>query len=136
MSKTLFSFDNATIETRDKKILHSVTWTLNRGDAWLLTGGNGSGKSALAASLAGQLDILQKGSEPVAETTRPRTSLASFEEAARLIREERYRDDSDFVEGGVDPGRTPADILELDNPEQHPAVIQCGITRILHRGLK
>lgn len=136
MSKTLFSFDNATIETRDKKILHGVTWTLNRGDAWLLTGGNGSGKSALAASLAGQLDILQQGSEPVADTTLPRTTLASFEEAARLIREERYRDDSDFVEGGVDPGRTPADILELDNPEQHPAVIQCGITKILHRGLK
>ncbi len=136
MNKKMFSFDNATVEIREKKILCGITWTLHKGEAWLLTGGNGSGKSALAASLVGQLDILQNGNEPLPEHALPRTALASFEEAARLIREERARDDSDFVEGGVDPGRTPADILQLDNPEQHPAVIRCGITGILRRGIK
>lgn len=136
MSKVLFSFDDATIESRYKTILYGITWTLHRGASWLLTGGNGSGKSALAASLAGQLDILQQGSNTVPETAIPRTALASFEEAARLICEERDHDDSDFVEGGVDPGRTPADLLQIERPEQHPVVIQCGITKILHRGLK
>lgn len=136
MSKEIFAFNNATIETRDKKILCDITWSIHRGDTWLLTGGNGSGKSALAASLTGQLDILQNGQNPVPAAALPRTALASFEEATRIIREEREHDDSDYVEGGIDPGRTPADILQLDNPEIHPAVIRCGISGILHRGLK
>ena len=64
-------------------------------------------------------------------------ALVSFESASRLIEEERSRDDSDFVEGGVDPGRTVRNfIYDGESIEDIGTVQLCGITQILDRGLK
>jgi molybdate transport system ATP-binding protein len=37
----------------DKKVLQDVSWTVNKGDKWLLSGHNGSGKSTLLSLLTG-----------------------------------------------------------------------------------
>ncbi len=54
--------------------------------------------------------------------------------------EERKNDDSEFVEGGIDVGRTVSkylsEVVKSTDFENHPLVKLCGITHILKRGLK
>lgn len=137
------------IENDGAVILPSVNWTAGAGETWLITGPNGSGKSSLAAALAGQLDIRPERNGLYSNEFARSTHLVSFESAAALMEEERRRDDSDFIEGGVDPGRSPrryiSEILPAGDRaeypdgrdlERHPAVVLCGIAPVLDRGLK
>jgi len=49
----LISFNNVSISYGDKKILNNITWTVNPGDFWQLSGTNGSGKSTLLSMITG-----------------------------------------------------------------------------------
>ncbi|MDR3312327.1 MAG: ATP-binding cassette domain-containing protein [Spirochaetaceae bacterium] len=98
-------------------------------DLWLITGASGGGKEAFVRLLA---------------ETIPDCALVSLEAAASLIEEERRQDDSDYVEGGVDIGRTVRRYLAEIFPESgagatldgHPQAARWGITPILDRGIK
>ncbi len=140
---------NCNIEKRGNPLIKELSWCMKTGEAWLITGPNGGGKSALAAGLAGQLDILPQPGGNYSNIFAETISLVSFETAAALIEEERKRDDSDFIEGGIDPGRTTrsfiAEILPFSeingspngrDLENHQVVLLCGISSILDRGLK
>ena len=80
------------------------------------------------------------------------TEIVSLERAAKIIQEERDNDESDYVEGGVDIGRTarmfiaqslwpdikkgkplPPEAQEFDN---RPEIELTGIKKIIDRGLK
>lgn len=137
------------IENDGSVIIPSITWTCGDGETWLVTGANGSGKSSLAAALAGELDIVPSPGGLYSNPFGKSSYLVSFEAAAALIEEERKRDDSEFVEGGVDPGRTPrrfiAEVLNATDRaaypdgrylESHPAVSLCAVAPVLDRGLK
>lgn len=94
--------------------------------AWLITGKAGSGKEDFFLSLQSA-----------------KTVLVSLEVASCLIEEERKNDDSEFIEGGVDIGRTAgsyiAEVLHDKKSFQlkdSPEVQLCGIQPILNRGLK
>lgn len=133
---------NCTVSAQEQVILEGVHLAIHAGQTWLVTGPNGSGKSALGAALAGRL-ALTPGPEGLYQAPSS-TALVSFEEAARLIAEDRASDDSEFTEGGIDIGRTPRRLLQTafntaqppKTLETHPAVIDCGIVSILDRGLK
>ena len=140
---------DCSIRRGNEAIIGSVTWDMGSTGNWLVTGPNGSGKSVLVSALAGLFDIVPSESGSYHADGGDSTAIVSFETASALIEEERRRDDSDFVEGGVDPGRTPRSfIMETmyfaDAPkypegaglESHPAVALCGIAPILDRGLK
>ena len=74
--------------------LHDVSWEIKPGQHWLITGGNGSGKSALAAVLAGEGDV-QSGTL----TGLPaRVALVSYERQAELIAAELRKDDADILD--------------------------------------
>ena len=68
--------------------------------------------------------------------------IVSLEKAAALIEEERNRDESEYIEGGVDIGRTGRVFICEDCPENasrlesFPQVKLCGVEKILDRGLK
>jgi len=130
-------------------ILRDVTWDSGEHGHWLVTGSNGAGKSVFAAALAGEFDIIPRAAGESSLLAPASVSLVSFETAAALIEEERKRDDSDFVDGGVDPGRTPRKLImetisrsdSATSPdgfdlESHPAVTLFAIEPILDRGLK
>ena len=140
---------DCSIRRGNAAIINSVSWDTGSAGNWLVTGPNGSGKSVFVSALAGLYDIVPSESGMYDAGEGGSIAIVSFETASALIEEERRRDDSDFVEGGVDPGRTPRSfIMETmyfaDAPkypggaglESHPAVALCGIAPILDRGLK
>ena len=49
----LIQFKNVSISYGDKKILDNISWTINKGDFWQLTGANGSGKSTILSMITG-----------------------------------------------------------------------------------
>jgi len=134
----LIHLEQCTVSSHTNVLLENISWTVLSGETWLLTGSNGSGKSALIAALAGELNLetFSKDKSNLNKRIPTRIARASFEEASRLLKEEREHDDSEFIEGGIDPGRTPAILLNILNPEKNPIVMRCGIVSILNRGLK
>jgi len=133
----------------ETRLLQGLNWHITETDTWAITGVNGSGKSTLAAALAGRFEITPQGDGFYSNSYAPAIALVSFEAAAALIEEERQRDESEFTEGGVDPGRTPRILItealrapdralypKGDNLEAHPTVQACRLGPILDRGLK
>ena len=82
---------------------------MNEGEVWLVIGPNGGGKAdfinALSGGAGGQR-ITPNTDGLFSNIFSDSTELVSLERAARLIQEERENDESDYLEGGVDHGRT------------------------------
>lgn len=151
LSTMLITMKDCAIRDRDRDtaIIKNFSWDMPDKTAWLVTGSNGSGKSVLVSALAGRLDVVPSENGRYANACENSVALVSFETAAELIEAEIRNDDSDFVEGGVDAGRTvreyiaealaPSDTERFPagaNLESHPAVTLCRIAHILDRGIK
>nr|MCR5187764.1 ATP-binding cassette domain-containing protein [Treponema sp.] len=158
MSDTLINIRNCRIENSRQALIAELTWQMEEGQNWLVIGPNGGGKADFVNALAGNLTI---SPNPNAQTEaspsiysnlfQASTEIVSLERAAKIIQEERENDESDYVEGGVDQGRSgrlfitqgfmnikKGDPLppEAQRLEGQPAVKLCGIEKILDRGLK
>ncbi|SEQ02138.1 molybdate transport system ATP-binding protein [Amphritea atlantica] len=86
--------DNLTVNFDDRFQLDEINWQLDDTQHWVITGANGSGKSALAAVLAGAGDTLSGTLEGLP----PKVGLVSFEAQAELIERERKKDDADIMD--------------------------------------
>ena len=75
--------ENLNVNFDERFDLNEINWTIESDQHWVVTGTNGSGKSALAAILAGFGDI-QSGS---VEGVPARVGLVSFEAQAELIKQ-------------------------------------------------
>lgn len=84
---------NATIDFDKRFALKKINWIVTAGQHWLICGNNGSGKSALAATLAGYGDIEEGTISPL-----PKVGLVSFEAQSELIEAERRKDDADIMD--------------------------------------
>lgn len=83
--------------------------TLNAGESWAFVGSNGSGKSALARALAGELPLL-KGER---QCTFSRITRLSFEQLQKLVSDEWQRNNTDMLSPREeDTGRTTAEIVQ------------------------
>lgn len=156
MSRNFITLKNCRIEDSKSVKLENTNWTFNTGEAWLVIGANGSGKANFLKALAGELKIIpdSKFADSLySNFFEQNIEIVSLEKAASLIEEERQNDESEFVEGGVDIGRTgriflaeaickrklkrgeplPDEALRL---ETFPQIKLCGIEKILDRGLK
>lgn len=151
---TLISLVNCDIRNGERTLVPSFSWNLRAGEHWLVTGQAASAKSQFGAALTGALDIVPGEGGRYSNMIGGKTALVSFETAAALMAEERALDDSDFVEGGIDDGRTPrilvakalagatnrfdqgAAISETPDIDHHPAVVDCRLASFLDRGLK
>ena len=158
--------NNCRIENSRGVVLQDVSWEMKDGDSWLVIGPNGGGKADFLKALAGEekivpgisgaCDAANRGLGLAGLPVPSDVELVSLERAARLIQEERENDESEFVEGGVDHGRSGRFFIlqglypalkkgvplssaladEAARLENHPAVKLCGIEKILDRGLK
>lgn len=153
----LITIQNCRIENSKKIIIPNLNWTMNQGERWLIIGPNGGGKADFINALAGNLNLL-----PNPDTNQQIslysnkfancTDIVSLERAAQIIQEEHENDESEYIEGGVDIGRTgrifitegivgkikkgaplPPEAASLDT---NPAVQLTGVQHILDRGLK
>ncbi|MDB5022193.1 MAG: molybdenum transporter ATP-binding protein [Pedobacter sp.] len=52
-SVEMVRLEDVNVTYGDKHVLQNITWTVNKGDKWLLSGHNGSGKSTLLSLLTG-----------------------------------------------------------------------------------
>ena len=80
----------------------------------MITGENGSGKSAIAQALAGGLAVASRSASNGAGNQLPdpaSVALISFERQRDVVFDERYHDDGEFVEGGIDPGTSARDFI-------------------------
>ena len=141
MCKSLITIQNCRIENNRAVLVPEFTWKMNEGEVWLVIGPNGGGKADFLNALDGSLNIVPNTDGLFSDIFSDSTELVSLERAARLIQEERENDESDYLEGGVDHGRsgrvfiTQALKSEV-RLESEPAVKLCGIEKILDRGLK
>lgn len=162
MKNSLISIKNCAVSDSKKKLIHNVDWELKNGEFWLVFGENGGGKAEFLRALCGigpEKFVLncEDNSEYFNDFLDScDCEIVSLEQAAKLIEEERLNDESEFVDGGVDIGRTgrfyiaqkiyetenkkllkneplPAKMQNLENDE---VVKLCGISKILDRGLK
>lgn len=177
MKKKLISINNCRIENSKETLIRNINWTYESGQAWLVIGPNGGGKAEFLNALANEAGIRFVGNEknegdrPLNQSTwkagdRPlnqskssyfssfekSVEIVSLEKAAKIIEEERINDESDYVEGGIDHGRSGRVFISqsLDNSikknsslpefakslEKDPSIKLCGIEKILDRGLK
>ncbi|MBS0969562.1 molybdate ABC transporter ATP-binding protein ModF [Nissabacter archeti] len=120
----------------DTRTLHLPDLRLNAGESWAFVGANGSGKSALARALAGEL--VQLAGSRHSDFTQ--VARLSFEQLQKLVSEEWQRNNTDLLSADEDDtGRTTADIIQENHrdPARCAALAaQFGITPLLGRRFK
>ncbi|KFC02587.1 putative ATP-binding component of an ABC superfamily molybdenum transporter [Trabulsiella guamensis ATCC 49490] len=125
-----------TFRLSDTKTLNIDQLTLRSGDSWAFVGSNGSGKSALARALAGELPLLS-GSR---QSDFARVTRLSFEQLQKLVSDEWQRNNTDLLSPGEDDtGRTTAEIIqdEIHDPQRCALLAErFGITPLLNRRFK
>jgi len=106
----MLSIEQLHFELSNQSSLSIAELFLKQGESLLVLGDNASGKSVLAQILAGEITDYQ-GSVVLTEKF---TSL-SFELEAETLAQDRLNDRSDFMEEGVDNGRTALEVIIDDN---------------------
>ncbi|MCZ6504302.1 MAG: molybdate ABC transporter ATP-binding protein ModF [Gammaproteobacteria bacterium] len=97
----------ATLRFSETFSLIDIKWRIEPGEIWAITGANGSGKSALAAALAGVGELTAGSIHGFPSNV----GVVSLEAQAELIERERDRDDSDFTDK-ISEGTPVAEMLD------------------------
>jgi molybdate transport system ATP-binding protein len=123
-----------TVNFDDRFKLSEINWTIEANQHWVITGTNGSGKSALAAVLTGVGEI--EGGELSGLPSK--VGLVSFEAQAELIAKELKKDDADIMD--VISLGTPVHEMIFDDC-QDPKLAQelvekFGLTSLLDRAFR
>ena len=100
-------FREACIRFNDSFSLLDINWELKPGQVWAIMGASGSGKSALAAAVAGTGELCSGSLTGVVSNA----GIVSLESQAALIERERLRDDSDITDK-VSQGTPVRDMLD------------------------
>ncbi|MBV4412324.1 molybdate ABC transporter ATP-binding protein ModF [Enterobacteriaceae bacterium YMB-R22] len=125
-----------TFRLSDTRALSIAELMLRAGEAWAFVGANGSGKSALARALAGELPLLTGERRCTFE----RIALVSFERLQKLVSEEWQRNNTDLLSPDEeDTGRTTAQIIQDETVDEGRCreLAECfGISHLLERRFK
>ncbi|MGN0729285.1 ATP-binding cassette domain-containing protein [Treponema sp.] len=151
MEKDLICMRGCQVKKGQDVLLSGLDWTMKSSETWLVIGSNGSGKEDFIKAMSGSLEICPGQEGKFHSEFSGRTAVVSLEEAARLIEEERARDESEYMDK-IDIGRTgreyiyeviggpkkksdplPKDAYRLESFAQ---VKLCGVEKILDRGLR
>ena len=152
-NNSLICIKNCRIENSRRTIIERIDWEMHEGENWLVIGPNGGGKADFFNALSGETGLrftpnsdskVTDGVALYSNAFSQSTETVSLEKAARIIQEERENDESDYLESGVDIGRTGRVFIKEKLPagnnepelEKLPQIELTGIKSILDRGLK
>lgn len=127
-------FDNLSIGFGEHFSLQDIHWRLEDHQHWVLLGANGAGKSALAAVLSGEGDIIRGSIQHLPK----KVGVVSFEAQSALIDAERKLDDADILDV-ISEGTPAQDILSegCKNPVLREHLIQAmSLQSILKRSFR
>ncbi|MHA7878856.1 MAG: molybdate ABC transporter ATP-binding protein ModF [Saccharospirillum sp.] len=114
--------------------LYIADWQVQPGEAWVVLGANGSGKSQLARLLCGELALTSGAFEQPPK----RVHWLSLESQQALYEQELYKDDTDFSDH-LDPGTPVRELLaEVRGWDAQCELLatQLGLTTLLDRGYR
>ncbi|NKI74150.1 molybdate ABC transporter ATP-binding protein ModF [Dickeya sp. CFBP 2040] len=133
---SLLHIHQAQFRLSDTRMMHLDELRLHQQQCWAFVGANGSGKSALARALSGEL-LLLSGQR---QCDFQRVARLSFEQLQQLVSQEWQRNNTDML--GVDEddtGRTTAEVIQdsvHDADRCHQLATQFGIAHLLDRRFK
>lgn len=127
-------FAGANIRFNESFSLLDINWKLEPGQVWAIMGASGSGKSALAAALAGAGDITSGRLRGLVANV----GIVSIESQAALIARERLRDDSDMTDKVYDgtPVKDLLDETSVDSKLLAKLIRLFGLEDLLERGFR
>ena len=134
MSETQIRLDDLSVDFDGQFQLTNINWTLEPGQQWLIAGANGSGKSALAAVLAGEGDVVSGTVSGLPQGV----SLVSYERQAELIAAELRKDDADILDvisEGTPVSEIIADVC-LDDALAQQLVATLGLEPLMGRAFR
>lgn len=140
MATALIQLDNVRCHLNRLAQFQELNWTLNTGENWVFYGANGSGKTALAKVLSGQLPI-SSGSRHIHPSIEPLRDIQWVSSDAQQALEEHDRrfDDSEVRADAHDEGTRVGDIIfhgQQPPPEVQHWVEKLGMTPHLARGIR
>ena len=106
----LLSLNGAGISIKRKHLLENIDLVISSGELTGIYGLNGSGKSLLAGLISGRI---KNDTGMIEKDENLRTAIVSSAERKRMLEEDRHNDDSEFMQGKEDPGRSAGDIYRL-----------------------
>ena len=127
-------FVDLTVNFDERFQLNNINWQIDVDQHWVIAGANGSGKSALAAVLAGAGECLSGSIEGIPA----RVGLVSFEAQAELISAELKKDDADIMDV-VSVGTPVREILYANCADIELAeelVVKFGLDHLLDRSFR
>ncbi len=130
----MLRLDALSVDFDERFQLHDINWTIRPGEHWLIAGANGSGKSALAAVLAGDGAHLSGTLSGAPD----RVALVSYERQAELIETERRKDDADILDV-ISEGTPVAEIIDTvcQDPDLAQALIDTlGLQPLMGRAFR
>lgn len=134
MLTSAITLHDVCIDFDEKFVLSDINWCVEPGQHWVITGTNGSGKSALAAALTGAGQLVSGESTGVPS----RVGLVSFEAQAELIAQELKKDDADILDV-IAEGTQVREILfeECADPDLATDLVEkFGLTPLLDRAFR
>ena len=145
-TESYISVQNCAICNGKNILVSPFSWEFKIGQVWLVTGPNGGGKDFFVQALKNQNATFgqvyfekQREQSSYFNSFGNSISLVSLEVAASLIEEERQNDESDYIEGGVDIGRTAEQFISEVLPPNYcfnlkgsREVELCGIKSVLN----
>jgi molybdate transport system ATP-binding protein len=134
MSLVSINLKNLSVEFDNGFRCEQINWQVKTGQHWLVCGGNGAGKSALAAVLGGAGEI----DSGVITGVPSRVGEVSFQAQSELIAAERRKDDADIMDV-ISEGTPVSEIIAAVCQDQTLADALCeqfGLTPLLDRAFR
>ncbi len=136
----IVDFDNIWAAYRIEPVLRNICWHWEDNQQWVVLGGNGAGKSALANLITDQIRP-SRGVLTIGDGLQSEQAIEhlSFELQRKLIDHDVRYDDSETRADAFDVGTTVKQIIlqkHEENDRFDTIVQQCGIGHILDRGIR
>jgi len=126
--------DQLSVDFEERFQLHDLSWTIEPAQQWMISGANGSGKSALAAVLAGHGDVLSGSVTGLPQNV----AVVSYEAQGELIAFELKKDDADIMDV-ISEGTPVHEIISAvsrDDALAEQLVEQFGLSDLMMRSFR